>query len=293
MTRTRRHRLQFRLEGLLLASAAAFGLPAGAAIGQVAAPQVYVEACLNAVSTCVAGASEQILDFGTATGGAYASASASGLPGVAVQAMSRAYPVPGASYGAGADVRYYVGVSGAAGTDVPIDIAFKQSATAGAQGTAQASIYAGWTTLLIFNWGSIPTTANASFKDTSSAGVVTSLCSNVACATPPSSLTANVEANTAVYLDLNVATSGGASAYMDPLITVDRTWALANPDLAGQVSFQFAPGTQNGYGAFAAGAPEPGAWAMLLLGAFGVGAAARATRRRPASRRPSPGEVSA
>jgi hypothetical protein len=64
-----------------------------------------------------------------------------------------------------------------------------------------------------------------------------------------------------------VATSiDGGKGYIDPMLEVDPTWALANPELASQLSLTFSGGVQNGLGNLTAGVPEPATWTVMLLG---------------------------
>lgn len=258
----------------LSACVAALGLAGGAAHATVTAPQVDVSACLNGLYTCIAGASQDVPDFGTAATGP-ASATAAGAPGISVQATSGNSPFPGTTYAAGADVIYWFNVSGAAGTNVPINIAFHDK-VAGGGGSAQAYIDAGWTQWFTYSG----VLEGAGFSETNSGGVTSYLCNFTSCATPLTSFNAQVEANTAVRIEINANAAGPATAYMDPLVTVDPTWARNNPALASQVAFEFYPGAQNGFGAFTAGAPEPATWSLMFAGFGLLGGALRGRPRR-------------
>jgi hypothetical protein len=78
-----------------------------------------------------------------------------------------------------------------------------------------------------------------------------------------------------IYLD--ASSLGGGTAYVDPILSLDPDWVLANPALASQVSLSFSGGFDNGLGDLA-GVTEPAAWTMMLLGVGLVGGAQR--RRR-------------
>ena len=67
---------------------------------------------------------------------------------------------------------------------------------------------------------------------------------------------------------------GGALAFADPYIIIDPAYAAIDPDYATRLTLSFSEGVTNA----GAPVPEPMAWAMLLAGFAGVGAAMR--RRR-------------
>jgi hypothetical protein len=265
----------------------AFSFAGEAVHAQPPAAQASAEACLDAVYSCVVGASQQINGFGAATAGGYASASAADSPGVSVQASSRVFPYPGAGYSAGADVIHAFDVYGPTATNVPIDITFRAAAAAGAQGLAQAFIDAGWTTLVTTPVGSYSPRTYNGFSVTNSADVKSYLCRDNDCATSLSAFDAQVEANTTVRIEVNANTSGGAIAFVDPVVYLYPTWATRNPGLASQVSLAFSSGVQTGVGAIPAGIPEPGAWALMIVGLGLLGGVLRA--RPSVVRMPSSG----
>jgi hypothetical protein len=71
-----------------------------------------------------------------------------------------------------------------------------------------------------------------------------------------------------------VGQSSVTSAYADPYITIDPTWARAHPGYS--LSFSAGAGDTSP----AAGAPEPATWAMTLVGLGLVGGAFRHRSRR-------------
>lgn len=63
--------------------------------------------------------------------------------------------------------------------------------------------------------------------------------------------------------------AGSYSAYADPLITIDPGFLAQNPGY----SLVFSPNLLSSV-------PEPSAWALMLVGFGGLGAAMRSSRRR-------------
>ena len=76
---------------------------------------------------------------------------------------------------------------------------------------------------------------------------------------------------------VNDTSTFSASAYLDPIFTIDPTFAAAHPGY----SLSFSDGVGNG----PSGVPEPASWALMLIGMGSAGASLRLRRRtawRPA-----------
>lgn len=71
-----------------------------------------------------------------------------------------------------------------------------------------------------------------------------------------------------------MASLSSASAMIDPMISIDPTWAAANPGY----SLRFSTNV----GGLAEPVPEPSTWAILLLGFFGIVFSMRGVRRKSA-----------
>ncbi len=86
--------------------------------------------------------------------------------------------------------------------------------------------------------------------------------------------------NSPFKISVGAASEYGGTAYADPMLEIDPTWAMANPDLASQLSLSFSDGIQNGLGDLAGLVPEPAAWVMMILGIGLVGGMQRRRSRR-------------
>jgi hypothetical protein len=96
-------------------------------------------------------------------------------------------------------------------------------------------------------------------------------------------LTQYLSTNTPFKISIGASSEYGGTAYADPMLEIDPTWAMANPDLASQLSLSFSSGIQNGLGDLAGLVPEPAAWVMMILGMGMVGGTLRRLSRQALS----------
>jgi hypothetical protein len=64
-----------------------------------------------------------------------------------------------------------------------------------------------------------------------------------------------------------VARKGSAFAFVDPIVSIDPSFALIDPNYLTDFSITLSPDVQNGISSV----PEASTWAMMILGFFGVG----------------------
>ena len=245
-----------------LAAAAAFVLAAGVAHADLPAPTVFV-----GVGDSYDGYTQTSSDFGSMSlPGGTAFASAANSPGAAVEAIA---PSAGAVAGAGID--YSVEIDGPADLSVPFVLSYRlfvKNLALGYvhNGSAQVAVYGNGAYaedhLYSANYGS-------RIFETCSDGCLT-----------PGRLSASFTTGKIYTISLDVQATG-AEAYADPKLTLDPTWARANPTAARQLSLSFSDGITNALGNFTLGVPEPASWALMITGVFGVGAGLR--RRRGAA----------
>ncbi len=152
---------------------------------------------------------------------------------------------------------YFVVINGPAGLEVPLEVGYTLIANAGPAGEAYAEVDTNLaSSVLISRFGQSQSIFTGSLPD-------------------------HEPTNQAFDIVLDAATYNGGFASADPVVEVDPTWAAQNPTEASQLSLSFSPGLVNGFGA---PAPEPAAWAMMLLGLGAIGGVLRSGRKaRPAA----------
>jgi hypothetical protein len=70
--------------------------------------------------------------------------------------------------------------------------------------------------------------------------------------------------------------TGSATDVLDPILTIDPSFAATDPNYPSDYSIELSYGVGNTISA----APEPSTWAMMLIGFGGLGATLRGSRRR-------------
>jgi PEP-CTERM motif-containing protein len=115
------------------------------------------------------------------------------------------------------------------------------------------------------------------------------------------SVTSNVFANTATPINLgvisiavvNMGDSDSAYTKLDPVLSIDPSFASVDPNYLTDYSLSFSAGIGNLPDIIPAGVPEPATWLLSILGLGGVGAMLRRQRSRAQDERRQSGGVCA
>lgn len=246
------------------ALALSFGVVATASASGVTAPDASYGASLGKYANFTS-----VSYFGTGTfSDGFSSASVGSQPSPFIHVHADGEPANGDPSVSG-DITYYVGVDGPEdGTFVPIDVAYRMSGKIVLDGGYDAFAQANLSLLSYYKGNPLSlvyVTHDGAFDVSASAAW------EVAAGT-----TGQVHLNAHSGLVVDVAGSGSADAFIDPVFTIDPGFAASHPGY----SLVFSQGVGN---SVAGGVPEPAAWGLMLAGFGGVGAALRQRRRKAAA----------
>ena len=203
--------------------------------------------------------------FGTVTGHLGSMASASGAPGGSVFAFA-----PDPSTVASADLLYSAEIDGPADMTIPVVLSYRLFVT----NLASGSIHNGSAQASIAGPGATTGFDDQLYTANYSPGIYENCYEG--CVAPGLAM-AEVTTNTPFRIGIIVDVRG-AEAYADPMLSVDPTWARANPTTARGLSLSFSDGITNALGTFTLGVPEPASWALMLVG-FGLAGGSLRRRR--------------
>jgi hypothetical protein len=167
------------------------------------------------------------------------------------------------------DITYYVGINGPEdGTFVPIDVAYSMSGQIVSNGAHDIFAQSNLTLLSYYRGNPLSLlffTQDGNFDVSGHAawGVA-------------SGTTGQVKLNAHSGMVIDISGSGTAEASVDPVFTIDPTFAASHPGY----SLVFSQGVGNSP---ADGVPESAAWALMVAGFGGVGSMLRRRRRSPAT----------
>jgi hypothetical protein len=200
-----------------------------------------------------------------------ASGTIAGLPSATIEA-SASGGAPGSNTFFGGRVDYYATVVGPNVGPVPVDLSYVLQTSAQTVGSAQIILVADQGGFGGAQLGIAQANADASGSNPTATDDQTGA---LKFALMPGEL---------VFIRLAGEASsqsplGSAQLFADPLLSIDSSFAQTDPNYLTDYSIDLSQGVGNAV----SGAPEPAAWAMILLGIGGVGTVLRIPRRRRTS----------